>query len=149
MTWALGSWWQGRAPADVDRSRLIRDGGIVITLGTALLVATVALGLPGWLLLVWWGLALLGVGSSYPTTSLLTLRLSPPEQVGANSSSLMVSEALAGAFSLAVAGALFTGLLAAPTTAFVAVLLIAVVSGVATTVLGPRCRPALGTDAVR
>lgn len=142
VTWALGSWWQGRAPEDADRPRFVVGGGLLITLSTGLLLLSVVLGLPGWLLVVWWGTALLGVGAAYPTTSLLVLRLSPPEQVGANSSSLMVSEALLGALSLAVAGATFTALLlTSPAWAFVSVLTIAVLSGAGTVVLGPRCRP--------
>ncbi len=112
VTWAAGSWWQGRMADHSDRSRLLL-GGCAVTLGGAvLLVASVLLDWPGWTILVIWGWATLGIGFAYPTTSLMTLRLSPPALVGANSSALQVSESLASALVLAGAGAAFTAVYA-------------------------------------
>ena len=101
MTWALGSWVQGRLADQVDRYRLLVRGCLPIAAGLVVLVVSVAADWPGWTVLVVWAVVSLGVGLSYPTTSLLTLRLSPPAEVGRNSSSLQVSEALASAVALA------------------------------------------------
>jgi MFS family permease len=60
-----------------------------------------------------WGVAGLGMGLSYPTLSLLTLRLSPVAEQGANSSALQVSESLATALTLAASGPAFALLVTA------------------------------------
>jgi len=50
------------------------------------------------------------MGLSYPTLSLLTLRLSPPAEQGANSSALQVNESLATSIVLAASGPVFAAL---------------------------------------
>lgn len=64
-----------------------------------------------------WALTGLGMGLLYPSLSVLTLSPSPPAQQGANSSALQLSEAIAVAGMLALAGALFAALLASATAA--------------------------------
>ncbi|MCE0486736.1 MFS transporter [Ornithinimicrobium sediminis] len=145
VTWALGSWWQGSLADHVDRYRLLVVGCLVILSGAVLLVAAVLGDWPGWTILAIWGWTTLGVGFAYPTTSLLTLRLSPPASVGANSSSLQVSEALASAAVLAGAGVAFTALYAASArVAFTAVALSSVVAGLAAVLTASRTRARLG-----
>ncbi|MBA2694609.1 MAG: MFS transporter [Ornithinimicrobium sp.] len=112
LTWAAGSWGQSRMADHGDRSRLLVGGCALTLIAAVLLVASVVLDWPGWTVLVIWGWASLGVGFAYPTTSLMTLRLSPPARVGANSSALQVSESLASALVLAGAGAAFAGMYA-------------------------------------
>lgn len=143
VTWAAGSWWQGRLKEHVDRYRLLLLGSATILVGLAVLLVSVAAGWWGWTILVIWGFTLLGVGLAYPTTSLLTLRLSPPGSVGQNSSALQVSEALASAFILAAAGTVF-GVLDGPAApvAFVAVVAASVVAGLGAVVTSARSRPA-------
>ena len=142
ITWAGGSWVQGRLGDPVDRFRVMLIGCLVILLGTVLLLGSVWLNAPGWTVLVVWGLTQLGVGLAYPTTSLLTMRLSAPEVLGRNSSSLQVSEALASAVALAAVGAAFTALYAGSMHhAFVAVVVASVLAGLAAVATSARARP--------
>lgn len=143
ITWAAGSFIQGRASEHVDRYKLLTLGGAVVFTGLGLLVASVALDWPGWTILLIWGYALIGVGLAYPTTSLLTLRLSPPEHIGRNSSALQVSEALASALALAAIGAAFTAWhgAGALTPAFLAVMVGATVAGACSVLTASRARP--------
>lgn len=142
VTWAAGSWVQGRLKEHVDRYRLLVLGSTAILAGLVVLLVAVAAGWWGWTILLIWGLTLLGVGLAYPTTSLLTLRLSPPGRVGQNSSALQVSEALASAFILAAAGTVF-GVLGGPDlpVAFVAVVAASVVAGLVAVATSSRSRP--------
>ncbi|GAA1144989.1 MFS transporter [Ornithinicoccus hortensis] len=142
VTWALGSWVQGRLADQVDRYRLLVRGCLPIAAGLVVLVVSVAADWPGWTVLVVWAVVSLGVGLSYPTTSLLTLRLSPPAEVGRNSSSLQVSEALASAVALAVAGAAFTALYAGSHLhAFLSVTCVGLVAGFLAVLTSSRARP--------
>lgn len=145
VSWAGGSWLQGRLGQDVDRPRVLLRGCAVILLGAGLLLVSVGLELPGWTVLIIWGITLLGVGLAYPTTTLLTMRLSPVEALGRNSSSLQVSEALASAVALAAAGAAFTALYAGSQhQAFVAVVVASVLAGVVAVATASRSREAGG-----
>lgn len=142
VTWATGSWWQGRLGELTDRFRLMLLGCGTILAGTLALLVSVAVDWPGWTLLVIWGFTLFGVGLSYPTTTLLTMRLSAPEVVGRNSSSLTVSEALASAVALAAVGAVFTALYAgSQQAAFVAVTVASVLAGLVAVATSTRSRP--------
>lgn len=143
VTWAGGSWLQGRLRDTVDRVRVMVLGCCVILLGTSLLFTAIGLSWPGWTVLVIWGVTQTGVGIAYPTTSLLTMRLSPPEVLGRNSSSLQVSEALASAVALAAVGAVFTALYAVSLqSAFLAVAVASVLASVAAVATSARSRPA-------
>lgn len=143
VTWAGGSWLQGRLGDTVDRIRVMVIGASITLLGTILLVAAVGLSWQGWTVLVIWGLTQTGVGIAYPTTSLLTMRLSAPEVLGRNSSSLQVSEALASAVILAAVGAAFTALYAgAHQSAFLAVAVASALAGLVAVATSARSRPA-------
>lgn len=143
VTWAGGSWLQGQLRETVDRVRVMVVGCGIILLGTALLVAAVGLDWPGWTVLIIWGITQTGVGIAYPTTSLLTMRLSAPDVLGRNSSSLQVSEALASAVVLAAVGAVFTALYSASMqSAFLAVAVASVIAGLAAVATSARSRPA-------
>lgn len=143
VTWAGGSWLQGQLRETVDRVRVMVVGCGIILLGTGLLVAAVGLDWPGWTVLIIWGITQTGVGIAYPTTSLLTMRLSAPDVLGRNSSSLQVSEALASAVVLAAVGAVFTALYSASMqSAFLAVAVASVIAGLAAVATSARSRPA-------
>nr|WP_165700101.1 MFS transporter [Ornithinimicrobium ciconiae] len=143
VTWAGGSWLQGRLRDTVDRVRVMVVGCTIITVGTGLLVAAIVTDWPGWTVLVIWGITQTGVGVAYPTTSLQTMRLSAPQVLGRNSSSLQVSEALASAVVLGAVGAVFTALYAASMqSAFAAVAIASVAAALAAVATSARSRPA-------
>lgn len=141
VAWALGSFVQGRLGPGTDRYRVMLTGVLLYTSLMGVLALAVGASWPGWVIIVIYGLATLGVGLAYPTTSLLTMRLSPPAEIGKNSSSLQVGEALTSAFALAVTGVVF-GLTysAAPHTAFVGTLAVAVAVGALSVVSAGRAR---------
>lgn len=142
VAWALGSWAQGRLGESVDRYTLMRVGVTVFLALMVGLVLAVALRWPGWSVVLLYGAATLGVGLAYPTTSLLTMRLSPEAEIGRNSSALQVGESLTGAVTLAVTGVVF-GLFYAsqPHAAFVGTLAVAVSVGAVSVLSAWRTRP--------
>ncbi len=143
ISWALGSWVQSRLGQGVDRYRVMLVGVLTFSAMMVLLAVAVRLGWPGWAPILVYGVATLGVGLAYPTTTLLTMRLSAPSQIGRNSSALQVGESLTGAVALAVTGVVF-GLFYAsdPTTAFVGTLAVAAAVGALAVLSVLRSRPA-------
>lgn len=141
IAWALGSFFQARLGPATDRHRVMVAG--VSIYATLVVVMTLAVwaGWPGWVVILVYGLATLGLGAAYPTTSLLTMRLSPPGEIGRNSSALQVGEALTSAFTLAITGVVF-GLTYAsrPHTAFVGTLVVAAVVGWVSVLAAARSR---------
>lgn len=119
VTWATGSWVQGRDTAPA-RSTLLRAGTAAIALGVlaaaSLLVPAVplAVGVAGW------ALTGLGMGLTYPTLSVLTLELSAREEQGTNTSALQIADALFAAVVLALSGVLFAALVDAGPVAYLA-----------------------------
>lgn len=141
--WALGSWVQGRLRESVDRYHVLILGSAVFGLFMAVLGLALWARWPGWALIAVYALATLGVGMAYPTTTLLTMRLSPPAEIGRNTSSLSVGEAMASALALALTGVVF-GLYyaSAPHTAFVGTLAVAIGVSLLTVLSALRARPA-------
>ncbi|WP_419995370.1 MFS transporter [Streptomyces boninensis] len=109
-TWALGSWTQARPRLERHRERLVRTGMLL----TASAIASAALilndGVPVWLIGVAWAIGCYGMGMVISGTSVLLLKLSPPEEAGANSAALQLSDSLANVVLLAVAGVIFASL---------------------------------------
>lgn len=141
VAWAFGSWLQGRLPESADRYRVLLLGVVIFTVMMAVMGLVVWGGGPGWVVITFYGLATLGVGLAYPTTTLLTMRLSPPSEIGRNSSALSVGEALTSAGTLAVAGVVF-GLYYAtqPHPAFVGTMAVAVGVGALSVLSAARAR---------
>lgn len=141
VAWAIGSFVQGRLGPLTDRYRVMLVGVIVYTLLMAVLAVVVWASGPGWVVIAVYFVATLGVGLAYPTTSLLTMRLSPEDEIGRNSSSLQVGEALTSAFALAMTGVVF-GLAysTAPHTAFVGTIVVAVAVGALSVLSAARSR---------
>ncbi|GAA2721259.1 MFS transporter [Cellulomonas aerilata] len=121
LTWSLGSWLRGRFEGRwADRVVLVIGAGAI-----AVGIVLAALGLwpsfPVVATVAGWGAAGLGMGLTYPTLSLLVLRLSAPTEQGENTAALQLVESLSIALALAVSGPVFALLVAdRPTTAFVA-----------------------------
>ncbi|WP_225755072.1 MFS transporter [Actinotalea sp. Marseille-Q4924] len=142
LAWSAGSWLRGRKDG-WDPGHVVRAGAATIIVGTAVAGAAVLPAVPVAASLAGWALAGLGMGLTYPTLSVLTLRLSPPAEQGANSSALQVMESLTIAVVLALSGPLFVALLARDTTtAFVTAFAVAGSFAVAGLLVGGRVRTA-------
>ncbi|MFE4514742.1 MFS transporter [Kitasatospora sp. NPDC056783] len=110
LTWALGSWLQGRPGAERYRVPMIR-GGFALTavaVGGAALVLVPAV--PAWVAAVAWGIGGLGMGLTIASVSVLMMKLSRPEDAGANSAALQLSDALGNVLLTGLAGVLFAAL---------------------------------------
>ena len=102
--WATGSWWQSRGVTSGER--LMRRGFLLVGLGVAALVAVTFTSVSMWVAAPLWALAGFGMGLGYPTVSILTLRLSPEAEQGANSAALQVCDVIGGIIGVAVAATL-------------------------------------------
>jgi MFS family permease len=102
--WASGSWWQsrGRTPPE----RLLRHGFLLVGVGVAALVALTFAAVTMWVAAPLWTLAGFGMGLGYPIVSILTLRLSPAQEQGANSAAVSVCDVIGGIIGVATAATL-------------------------------------------
>ncbi|MFJ3665892.1 MFS transporter [Streptomyces sp. NPDC090106] len=110
LTWAFGSWIQSRPRTEPHRERLMTFGMVLVALAVAAVPSVLIDSVPSWTVAVAWGFGCLGMGLVISSTSVLLLRLSAPEEAGANSASLQLSDALANVVLLAAAGAVFASL---------------------------------------
>ncbi len=103
-TWALGSWLQSRPRLAPYRERLMTAGMVLVVAALATAPSVLLPAVPAWIVAVVWAFGCLGMGLVISSTSVLLLRLSAPEEAGANSA------ALSNALLLAAAGAAFAAL---------------------------------------
>ncbi|MCX4693094.1 MFS transporter [Streptomyces sp. NBC_01408] len=110
VTWAGGSWVQSKGRMAPYRERLMVVGMVLVAVAVAAAPAVLIESVPVWTLALAWALGCLGMGLVIGSTSVLLLKLSAPEEVGANSASLQISDALANVVLLAAGGAAFAAL---------------------------------------
>jgi MFS family permease len=106
--WMLGAWLQSRPWLRLRRDQIIILGTASLAVGLAL--TALAAWLPGRLLavaVIGWVFAGLGMGLSLASTSLAVMQLSEPVEIGRNTSSLQVGEALGNSIGAGIAGTLF------------------------------------------
>ncbi|WP_375481193.1 MFS transporter [uncultured Jatrophihabitans sp.] len=150
VTWAFGSWWQGRAVEhDGTRRRvlLIRTGFACITAAAAAMAVVALPAVPGWLAYPAWTLAGLGAGLAMSSLGVLLLRFTTDATRGADSAALQLADATASSLTTGLAGmvvAAATRGAITHTTAFVTQdLVMCVVAGLGV-VLAARARPRPG-----
>jgi len=154
LTWALGSWLQSRPRFAPGRERLVQVGLVLTTAAIAAVPLVLLDAVPPWLVAIAWCAGGLGMGLVISSLSVLLLRLSPPEEAGANSAALQVADALSNVLLVAAGGTVFTALGGGSTTAttaspshpaaFAAVFLPAAAIALAGAVVAPRLRPRAG-----
>jgi MFS family permease len=109
LSWALGSWWQGRVD-DVRQPRrrvaLIRAGFALVTAAGALVAMIAVPDVPGWLAYPAWLLAGMGAGLTMSSVSVLMLNFTTDADRGADSAALQLSDATASALTTGLAGVL-------------------------------------------
>ncbi|WP_371792028.1 MFS transporter [Streptomyces sp. NBC_01471] len=109
-TWALGSYVQSRPRMEPYRQRLMVIGMLLVA--AAILAAPSVLfhSVPAWTVAVAWAFGCYGMGTVVASTSVMMLKLSAPEEAGANSAALQISDGLSNALMLAAGGAAFAAL---------------------------------------
>ncbi|MFF5705408.1 MFS transporter [Streptomyces sp. NPDC012794] len=110
VTWAAGSWVQSQGRTAPYRERLMVSGMVMVALAIAAAPAVLIEAVPVWTLALAWAVGSLGMGLVIGSTSVLLLKLSAPEEAGANSAALQISDALANVVLLAAGGAAFAAL---------------------------------------
>ncbi|MFJ3924940.1 MFS transporter [Streptomyces sp. NPDC090022] len=110
VTWALGSWVQSKGRVQPYRERLMVLGMIMVALAVAGAPAVLVDAVPVWTTAAVWAVGCFGMGLVIGSTSVLLLKLSPPEEAGTNSAALQISDALANVVLLAGGGAAFAAL---------------------------------------
>jgi MFS family permease len=103
--WVTGSVGQGRLAGDRDRARFVQAGAALAAFGVLTLPLSLVAALPFWLASVSWFVGSVGMGLSFPSIAVQTLRLSPDEDQGVNSSALQVSDSVFCVLSVGIAGA--------------------------------------------
>ncbi|WP_055524484.1 MFS transporter [Streptomyces graminilatus] len=110
VTWALGSYVQARPRMEPYRERAMTYGMVVVAASIAAAPAVLIDAVPVWTLAVVWAFGCFGMGLVISSASVLLLHLSAPEETGANSASLQISDALSNVVLLAGGGAAFAAL---------------------------------------
>ncbi|MGW2018987.1 MFS transporter [Streptomyces sp. NPDC001927] len=109
-TWALGSWVQSRPWTEPYRERLVVIGMLLVAAAIAAAPSVLVPWVPAWIVALAWAWGCLGMGLVISSTSVLLLKLSAPEEAGANSAALQISDGLSNVLLLAVGGAAFAAL---------------------------------------
>jgi MFS family permease len=108
VTWAVGSWWQGRTHGDDDAHRLrLAQCGYVLVAAAAVLVAVASQrDLSPWPVYLAWALAGGGAGLTMPACGVLLLRHTTDADRGADSAALQLSDTTCAALATGLAGVL-------------------------------------------
>lgn len=146
VTWAIGSWLQGRLTDPHARHRAAWVGGSLVALGTAVSSLVVLDAVPAAVAVVGWVFAGLGMGLVFPAMAVLALAVTPQESHGEVSAALQIADGAGAALGLALVGATFTALLDSGANpyapGFAALVLLALLSVLAATrvpkLTGPR-----------
>ncbi|MEW2158323.1 MFS transporter [Streptomyces sp. NPDC007189] len=109
-SWALGSWVQSRPRLQPYRERLMTFGMLLVAAAIAAAPSVLVHAVPVWTVAVAWGFGCFGMGLVISSTGVLLFQLSAPEEAGANSAALQISDALSNALLLAATGAAFAAL---------------------------------------
>lgn len=110
LTWAAGSFLQSRPQMEPYRERMVSGGMVLCAAAIAAAPLVLIDSVPVWTLAVAWGVGCFGMGMVIASTSVLLLKLSAPEEAGANSAALQISDGLSNIMLLAAGGAAFAAL---------------------------------------
>lgn len=109
LSWAVGSWYQGRSPHE-RRPRLVQLGFLFVAIAIGGALLALIPGMSPYTVTVGWFFGGAGMGMAVSSVSVLTLDLSTPEESGTNSSSLQVADSLGTIVMVGLAGAIFAAL---------------------------------------
>ena len=144
LGWATGSWFQGHSGSEWPRHRLVRLGCVAVALGVGTVVLVLVPAVPPGLSAAAWVVGGLGMGVAMASVSVLLLELSPPQEQGANSAALQLSDALGGVLAIGFAGSVYAYAHARPgpdTVAFGVIFASMAALALAGSLLAARLRP--------
>lgn len=108
LGWTFGSWLQSRAWLLISRDAIVTLGAVIVATGLGLVsVFTYVTALPVPVVIGGATLAGMGMGLVSSSTSILVMQLSQERQLGRNTGSLQVAEAMGNALVAGVAGTVF------------------------------------------
>src|SRR4051794_34020968 len=110
LSWTAASWYRGRPNQPFSHAVFLQTGMVLIVLGIATATLTLDQHVPVVVGILGWSLTGLGMGTVFPTLSVLVLEYSERDEQGANSSALQLSDSLATATILAIGGSLFAAM---------------------------------------
>jgi MFS family permease len=110
LSWTAASWYRGRPNQPFSHTAFLQAGMLAIVLGITTAALTLTPAVPVLVGIIGWGLTGLGMGTVFPTLSVLILDYSGREEQGANSSALQLSDSLSTATVLAIGGSLFAAI---------------------------------------
>jgi MFS family permease len=105
LGWAAASFWQGRRP-DAARHVLVRVGFVLVGVAATGMAVVAQPWSPAWVIYPIWVAGGCGMGLAMSSLSVLLLSFSPPAERGVNSSALQLSDSVASALCIGLAGAL-------------------------------------------
>ncbi|MEV8310748.1 MFS transporter [Streptomyces flavidovirens] len=109
-TWAFGSWVQSRPRMEPYRDWMVSGSMVLVAAAIATTPSVLIAAVPVWVVAVAWGVGCFGMGTVIASTSVLLLQLSAPDEAGANSAALQISDGLSNVMLLAIGGAVFAAL---------------------------------------
>lgn len=119
LGWTAGSWLQSRPWLRLSRDAIVSTGVVLVSVGlTVVAVFTLSVGWPLPVLVAGGVVAGAGMGLTSSSTSVLVIQLSDAHQLGHNTSSLQVAEAMGNALIVGLAGTLFAAFASSPALSF-------------------------------
>ena len=106
LTWTAGAWLQAHNVARIGPGRFLVAGFATLVVGIVGFAAILSPDVPLVVAVVMWGVAGFGMGLSYSTLSLVVLREAPPDEQGAATAGLQLSDVLGTSLGAGVGGAL-------------------------------------------
>jgi predicted MFS family arabinose efflux permease len=144
ITWATGSWLQGRFVGRLSDRDAVRIGTALVALGVAMSCVVAAAHASALLLVLTWACAGAGMGLTYPRQSVLVLGYSRPGTQGENTAGLTIADSTGAAWSLAVTGLVFAAA-SGPDGPFVATLGFTALLALGAALVAPRVASARST----
>ncbi len=150
LAWTTGAWVQERLAGRVDRVTLIVGGLATVAAAIVGSAGSLVVARPALVAIVSWGLAGLGIGVAYATTTLVVFELTPKGDEGSAAAALQLANVLGVALGTGTGGAvlaLATGAGVGRGSAILLLDAVMVAALVAGLVAGVRSRPASAPEA--
>jgi MFS family permease len=102
--WAVGSYAQSRLPGERDRSSAVRLGAAIVAVSLLGLPLALWDVVPPWVAAIFWASGAVGMGLAIPSISVQVMRLSPPDDLGRNSSAIQIADSIGITLAVSLAG---------------------------------------------